>query len=92
MLVFITVSKLVHQPWPPPPPPCIQPNPTRPDACVPSLPPSCIPSVIPLGCALRVQVGQVPAAAVDYGVEADAYTMSMDSAFWVWNLVMNGMG
>lgn len=35
------------------------------------------------------RVGQEPAAAVDYGVEADAYTMSMDSAFWVWNLVSN---
>merc|ERR1712039_425659 len=30
-----------------------------------------------------------PAAAVDYGVDGDAYTMSMDSAFWVWNLVAN---
>jgi len=35
------------------------------------------------------RVGQEPAAAVDYGVEGDAYTMSMDSAFWVWNLVAN---
>merc|ERR1740117_833734 len=33
--------------------------------------------------------GQDPYGAVDYGVEADAYTMSMDSAFWVWNLVAN---
>jgi len=35
------------------------------------------------------RVGQEPASAVDYGVEADAWTMSMDSAFWVWNLVAN---
>merc|ERR1712139_532747 len=34
-------------------------------------------------------IGQEPAAAVAYGVEADAYTMSMDSAFCVWNLVAN---
>jgi len=33
--------------------------------------------------------GQEPAAAVAYAVESDAYTMSMDSAFWVWNLVAN---
>jgi len=26
---------------------------------------------------------------VDYGVDGDAYTMSMDSAFWIWNLVAN---
>lgn len=51
---------------------------------------------IPLyGCATRVppsfgdRVGQQPGAAVDYAVEADAYTMSMDSAFWVYNLVAN---
>lgn len=35
------------------------------------------------------RVGQEPGARVDYAVEADAYTMSMDSAFWVWNLVAN---
>ena len=35
------------------------------------------------------RVGQVPAAAVDYAVDADAFTMSMDSAFWVYNLVAN---
>merc|ERR1711865_14413 len=33
--------------------------------------------------------GQEPAAAVPYAVEADSYTMSMDSAFWVYNLVAN---
>ena len=33
--------------------------------------------------------GQEPAAAVPYAVKADAYTMSMDSAFWVANLVAN---
>lgn len=35
------------------------------------------------------RVGQEPAAAVEYGVAGDALTMSMDSAFWVWNLVAN---
>jgi len=35
------------------------------------------------------KVGQVPAAATSYGPDADAYKMSMDSAFWVWNLVAN---
>jgi len=35
------------------------------------------------------RVGQEPAAAVSYAVDADAYTMSMDSAFWVFNLVAN---
>jgi len=51
---------------------------------------------IPLyGCATRIPpsyadpVGQEPAAAVRGAVEADAYTMSMDSAFWVANLVAN---
>jgi len=34
-------------------------------------------------------VGQEPGAATDDAVAADAYTMSMDSAFWVWNLVAN---
>jgi dipeptidase len=33
------------------------------------------------------RVGQDPAASTSDGVEADAYTMSMDSAFWIWNLV-----
>ena len=51
---------------------------------------------IPLyGCATRIppsyadRAGQEPAAAVAYGVEGDAYTMSLDSAFWVYNLVAN---
>jgi dipeptidase len=35
------------------------------------------------------KVGQVPAAATAYGPDADAFTMTMDSAFWVWNLVAN---
>jgi hypothetical protein len=26
---------------------------------------------------------------VEYAVDADAFKMSMDSAFWVWNLVAN---
>jgi len=34
-------------------------------------------------------VGNQPGAAVDYAVEGDAYSMSMDSAFWVYNLVAN---
>jgi len=34
-------------------------------------------------------VGQDPNAAVSYGVKADAYTMNLNSAFWVWNLVGN---
>lgn len=33
--------------------------------------------------------GQDPNSAVSYGVDGDAYTMSMDSAFWIWNLVAN---
>lgn len=35
------------------------------------------------------RIGQQPGAGVDYAVDGDAYTMSMDSAFWVWNLVAN---
>eukprot|EP00746_Dinoflagellata_sp_MGD_P089058 gnl/MRDRNA2_/MRDRNA2_35178_c0_seq1.p1 gnl/MRDRNA2_/MRDRNA2_35178_c0~~gnl/MRDRNA2_/MRDRNA2_35178_c0_seq1.p1 ORF type:complete len:614 (-),score=114.84 gnl/MRDRNA2_/MRDRNA2_35178_c0_seq1:163-2004(-) len=35
------------------------------------------------------RVGQEPGAGVKYAVDSDAYTMSMDSAFWVWNLVAN---
>ena len=34
-------------------------------------------------------VGQDPAARVAYGVKSDAFHMSLDSAFWVWNLVAN---
>jgi hypothetical protein len=34
-------------------------------------------------------VGQEPGAAVRGAVKADAYAMSLDSAFWVWNLVAN---
>ncbi len=34
-------------------------------------------------------VGQEPAAAVATAVRSDALTMSLDSAFWVWNLVSN---
>jgi dipeptidase len=33
--------------------------------------------------------GQEPAAAVPYAVASDAYTMSMDSAFWIANLIAN---
>ena len=33
--------------------------------------------------------GQQPAAATDDAVGGDAYTMSLDSAFWVYNLVAN---
>jgi len=33
--------------------------------------------------------GQDPAAGVPYAVEADAYNMNMDSAFWIYNLVAN---
>jgi len=35
------------------------------------------------------RAGQQPGAAVAYAVEADAYKMSLDSAFWVANLVAN---
>ena len=35
------------------------------------------------------RAGQQPGAAVAYAVDADAYKMSMDSAFWVANLVAN---
>ena len=34
-------------------------------------------------------VGQDPAARASYGVKSDAFHMSLDSAFWVWNLVGN---
>jgi hypothetical protein len=34
-------------------------------------------------------VGQEPGGAVATGVDADAGRMSLDSAFWVWNLVSN---
>ena len=34
-------------------------------------------------------VGQEPGAAVHGAVKADAFTMSLDSAFWIWNLVAN---
>ena len=33
--------------------------------------------------------GQDPGSAVPYAVDADAYTMNLDSAFWVYNLVAN---
>jgi hypothetical protein len=35
------------------------------------------------------RLGQVPEAATPDGSTADAYTMKLDSAFWVWNLVGN---
>jgi len=35
------------------------------------------------------RVGQTPGAGVPYAPVADAFTMSLDSAFWVWNLVGN---
>ena len=35
------------------------------------------------------RVGQVPGAGVPYAPVADSWTMSLDSAFWVWNLVGN---
>jgi len=34
-------------------------------------------------------IGQEPAAKTAYGPKADAFEMSLDSAFWVWNLVAN---
>ena len=34
-------------------------------------------------------VGQTPGGGVPYAPVADGFTMSMDSAFWVWNLVGN---
>lgn len=34
-------------------------------------------------------VGQTPGGGVPYAPTADGYTMSLDSAFWVWNLVGN---
>lgn len=34
-------------------------------------------------------VGQEPGAAVSYGAKADAFHVSLDSAFWVYNLVAN---
>jgi hypothetical protein len=42
---------------------------------------------VPLGFA--DPVGQEPAAAVAGAPRADAGKMSLDSAFWVWNLVAN---
>ena len=53
------------------------------------------PRVPTYGCATRIppsfgsRVGQVPGAGVAYAPVADSWTMSMDSAFWVWNLVGN---
>ncbi len=47
------------------------------------------------GCATRIppsfgdRYGQVPGAGVPYGPDSDAFKMSLDSAFWVWNLVGN---
>ncbi len=35
------------------------------------------------------QVGQTPGGGVPYAPLADGFTMSLDSAFWVWNLVGN---
>ena len=35
-------------------------------------------------------VGQTPGGGVDYAPVADGFTMSLDSAFWVWNLVSGG--
>ena len=49
--------------------------------------PSCPSTSIPSSYADRF--GQQPAAAVANAVDADAYTMSLDSAFWVNNLVAN---
>ena len=34
-------------------------------------------------------VGQTPGGGVSYAPLADGFTMSLDSAFWVWNLVGN---
>ena len=34
-------------------------------------------------------VGQTPGGGVPYAPVADGFTMSLDSAFWVWNLVGN---
>ena len=42
---------------------------------------------VPLGFA--DPVGQAPGAAVAGAPAADAFTMSLDSAFWIWNLVAN---
>lgn len=51
---------------------------------------------IPLyGSATRIpaafgsRVGQIPGGGVPYAPIADGFTMSLDSAFWVWNLVGN---
>lgn len=47
------------------------------------------------GCATRIApsfgslVGQTPGGGVPYAPVADAFTMSMDSAFWLFNLVGN---
>lgn len=47
------------------------------------------------GCATAIPasfgdlVGQTPGGGVSYAPVADAYTMNLQSAFWVWNLVGN---
>lgn len=35
------------------------------------------------------QIGQTPGGGVPYAPVTDGFTMSMDSAFWIWNLVGN---
>jgi hypothetical protein len=51
------------------------------------------PRVPTYGCVTRIppsfgsRVGQIPGAGVPYAPLADSWTMSLDSAFWIWNLV-----
>lgn len=46
-------------------------------------------SITKISAAFGGRDGQEPAAGVSYAVDADAYHMSMDSAFWVYQLVAN---
>ena len=53
------------------------------------------PRIPTYGCVTRIppsfgsRTGQTPGAGVPYAPIADSWTMSLDSAFWVWNLVGN---
>lgn len=46
-------------------------------------------SITKISAAFGGRDGQEPAAGVSYAVDADAFHMSMDSAFWVYQLVAN---
>lgn len=59
---------------------------------------SSIPAAPVYGGATRIpaafgsRVGQTPGGGVPYAPVADAFRMSLDSAFWIWNLGAGGSG